>query len=77
MALEKESETYRRELPNLLGQEGKFALVFEDELTVYDTYEDAIKSGYEKYALKPFMVKKIAAVEQVQFFTRDFSPCRT
>lgn len=78
MALEKETQTYERELANLLQQEGKFALIHEDEVGgVYDTYEDALKGGYEKYGLGPFLVKRIQAVEQVQYFTRDIVPCRT
>jgi hypothetical protein len=78
MALEKEMQTYERELPNLLQQEGKFALIHGVEVGgVYDTYEDALKAGYEKYGLGPFLVKRIQAVEQVQFFTRDIVPCRT
>ena len=33
MALEKEIETYRRELPNLLGNEGKFVVVENDKIS--------------------------------------------
>ena len=78
MALEQEIKTYERELPNLLQHEGKFALIHGDEVAgVYDTYEDALKAGYEKYELKPFLVKRIQAIEQVEYFTRDLIPCRT
>ena len=78
MALEQEMKTYQRELPSLLQHEGKFALIHEDEVAgPYDTYEDALKAGYEKYDLRPFLVKRIQAIEQVQYFTRDFVPCRT
>jgi hypothetical protein len=78
MALEQEMRTYQRELPNLLQHEGKFALVHGDEVAgPYDTYQDALKAGYEKYDLKPFLVKCIQAIEQVQYFTRDLVLCRT
>ncbi|MBK8267029.1 MAG: retroviral-like aspartic protease [Planctomycetes bacterium] len=75
MALEKEIATYKRELPNLTGQDGKFALVYQDEMGgIFDTYDDALKTGYEKYGLEPFMVKRIESVEQVQFFySRSFA----
>jgi hypothetical protein len=80
MALEKEVETLKRELPNLLADEGKYVVVSGDKiLGTYSAYEDALKVGYEKCGLKPFLVKKIQSVEQVQFFSRDlcFEPCRT
>jgi hypothetical protein len=72
MALEKELETYKRELPSLLKDEGKFVLIRDDEVEgSYDTYEDALKIGYGKFGLKDFMVKKIQANERPVFFTRD------
>ena len=78
MSLEQEMQTYERELPHLLPQEGKFALVHGSDVAgVYDTYDDALKAGYEKYGLGPFLVKRIQAVEQVQYFTRPIVPCRT
>ena len=79
MLLERELETYKRALPTLQAQEGKFVLIHEDEVVdTFGTYEDAIKEGYERYALKPFLVKQIHAVEQVQFITRYLgSPCLT
>jgi len=79
MALEKELETFKRELPNLLPMEGRFAVICGDKITgVYVSYEDALKVGYEKCGLNPFLVKKIQAVEQVQYFSRDLDfACRT
>jgi len=79
MALEKELETFKRELPNLLAEEGKFVVISGDHVAgIYASYEDALKVGYEKCGLKPFLVKKIQAVEQVQYFSRDLAfPCRT
>ena len=72
MALEKELQTFKRELPNLLAQEGKFVVICGDQITgIYVTYEDDLKVGYDKCGLNPFLVKKIQAVEQVQYFTRD------
>lgn len=72
MALEQELKTYQRELPSLLPQQGKFALIQDDRvIDVFGTYEDALKAGYKVAGLNPFMVKQIQAVEQVQFITRD------
>jgi hypothetical protein len=63
MALEKELETFKRELPNLLAQEGKYVVVSGDDIVgVFAAYEDALTVGYEKCGLKPFLVKKIQAI---------------
>lgn len=48
MALEKELETYGRELQRLLPSAGKFVLIKDDQvMDVYDTYTDALKIGGE------------------------------
>lgn len=77
MPLEKELETYKRELPNLLSEDGKFVLIHEDEVVgTFTSYQDAINEGYGKFGLKPFLVKQIAAVEKVQYITRMIEmPC--
>jgi hypothetical protein len=69
-------ETYSRELPKLLQDEGKFVLIFADQVVgIFGTYEDALMAGYEKFQLKPFLVKRIQAVETVHQFSRPlFSP---
>jgi hypothetical protein len=76
MVLEKELETYQKELPSMLGQEGKFVLIHNgDRIGVFGTYEDALKEGYRDFGLEPFLVKQIHATEQVQYITRLFDPC--
>jgi hypothetical protein len=78
MALEKEQQTYVRELPSLLALAGKFALVHGDAVAgTFDTYADALNVGYEKFGLEPFLVKQIMAVEQIQCFSRDLRLCPT
>ena len=77
MALEKELETYKKKLPELLANEGKFVLIHGDQVVdVYGTYEDAIKEGYLKFQLAPFLVKQIQSIEQVQCISR-LVPCHT
>jgi len=72
MALEKELAVYERELERLLADEGRFVLIFEDQiLGIFDTYEDALQKGYEKAGIKPFLVKKIESTESIHFFSRD------
>ena len=44
MALEKEIETYNRELPNLLAEQGKFVVIHGDKIIgTFVSYEDALK----------------------------------
>jgi hypothetical protein len=76
MALEKELATYKNKLPELKESEGKFVLIHGDQIVdVYTSYEDAIKEGYAKFKLEPFLVKQIHSVEQVQFISRFADPC--
>jgi hypothetical protein len=63
-ALATEYATYLNHLPRLAHEEGKFALIHHSDLAgVYETYQDALAAGYEKFGLKPFLVKQIAATE--------------
>ncbi len=74
--LNTELNTYKDALPTLLGQIGKYVVIKGQEIVgIYDSYEDALKFGYGKFNLDPFLVKRIAPSEQVSFFTRDFRAC--
>jgi hypothetical protein len=76
MALEKELITYKNSLPKLKDKEGKFVLIHGDDIIeTFTSYEDAIKEGYAKFKLEPFLVKQIHAIEQVQFISRFVDPC--
>jgi hypothetical protein len=78
MALELELETYKSKFPELKENEGKVVLIHgADVVDLYGTYEDAIKEGYAKFKLEPFLVKRIQSVEQVQFISRMLDPCHT
>lgn len=71
-ALETELKTYHQLLPSLLAEQGKFALIAGDALLdVYSAYEDALKAGYARCGMNPFLVKRISAEEQIAYFTRD------
>lgn len=75
--LETELAAFERIKPDLLSEAGKFAVMSDRELLgVYVSYEDALKIGYEKCGLKPFLVKQIQIIEPVVFFSRGISvPC--
>jgi hypothetical protein len=77
MALERELETYHSKLPELKAEhEGKFVLIHGDEVVdTFSSYDDAIKAGYSRFGLSPFLVKQIRALEQVKFVSRFVDPC--
>jgi hypothetical protein len=63
-----EWEAYRREVGRLLaeGQEGKFALIKGDEIVgIYDTWDEARRTGLEKYLREPHTVRPILSQEPV------------
>ena len=66
MVLDTEIQTYERELPSLLSNEGKFVLIRKTDVAgFFDTYEDAVQAGYDRFGLDPFLVKRVEAVEEV------------
>lgn len=70
--LSEELQTYDRLLPTLMSDEGKFAVIARGQLLgVFASYEDALREGYKAQKLEPFLVKKIAATENIYYFTRD------
>jgi hypothetical protein len=72
--LEQELATYARKLPELTAQSGKFVLIKGDTVEgVFDTYADALKIGYDRFKLEPFLVKQIGPEVQVLQFSRDFA----
>jgi hypothetical protein len=78
MALEQELATYNAKLPEMKEHEGKFVLIHgPDIIDYFGAYEDAIKEGYAKFKLEPFLVKQIQSVEQVHLISRLLAPCHT
>lgn len=85
MALERELQTYERELPNLRAHEGRYALIHGDNVVgIFDTFTDALTAGYDRFGLEPFMAQPIET-EPADVLTPDFNddrddddtPCRT
>lgn len=70
----KELAAYAAKLSELQQHSGKFVLIKEDKIEgVFDSYADALKFGYDRFKLEPFLVKQIAPSERVLFFTRELS----
>ena len=76
--LRAEIETYEKHKSQLIAEsEGKYVLVHEEQIAgVWDTYQDALRVGYNRFGLRPFLVKQIQGVETVQHFTRDIPRCQ-
>lgn len=71
---EVERRTYETHLPELLGSVGKFVLILDERIDgPFDTYEAALDAGYQKHGVRPFLVKRVGAVEPVQYFSRDLA----
>jgi hypothetical protein len=67
MELDRELETFQKELPRLLKDyAGKYALVFGDRVdSIWDTEEEALDAGDDRFGLAPYLVKRILKEEPV------------
>lgn len=72
LTLQDEARTFDAALPRMLQQnEGRFAVIRGQDIgQILDTYEEALRWGYEHHGLAPFLVKQINAVETVAQFSR-------
>jgi len=77
MALEQELQAFKAGLPTWKAEhEGQFALIKGSELVDFFTsYDDALKVGYSRFGLEPFLVKQVHAFEHAQFASRLIEPC--
>lgn len=71
--LSKEIETYKKNKQMLLKESsGKFVLIKGDKIiNIFDTSNDAIKVGIDKFGNTPFLVKQILEIEPTQNFTSN------
>ena len=73
-----ELETYNKNKTELLKENvRKYVLIKGKEIiNVFDTQNDAIKVGIDKFGNTPFLVKKIEEVESKQNFTSNLIRAR-
>lgn len=72
MSLEREKKTYKEKLPELREHVGQYALIKGEEVVdLFGSYEDALRDGYRRFGMEPFLVKMIEGDEGVHFITRD------
>ncbi len=71
--LAQEIAVYKRKLPEWEGRDGKYVLIKgEDYHEFFSSYEDALKHGYEKFGLEPFLVKQVSTIESIHSISRLF-----
>jgi hypothetical protein len=78
MVLEKELETFHRELPKLLAEHpGEFVLIGGDRVDSFWPTEDAgYEAGCQRFGLEPFLVKQVQPHETpVSIFVAVKPPC--
>lgn len=65
-SLRQELEIYDAHREQLLGEaRGKYVLIRGDSIiATYDTEQDAINEGYRQFGNVPFLVKRIAALDE-------------
>jgi hypothetical protein len=75
----KELEAFRRLLPELLSDganQGKFALFHSDLCEgIFESFDEALEAGYDRFGLEPFLVKEVVASEKPVFFSRNIDQC--
>jgi hypothetical protein len=66
MILDREMATYRAKLPELLEKyAGRYVLIHgEDVIGVWDTKEQALNEGLERWLFEAYLVKQIVANEK-------------
>lgn len=76
MALEREIETYRNKLPELLANEGKYVVIHGEEIVgTFDGLGDALRAGYERFLNEAFLVRQVSKEEKVLYLPRNLRPC--
>jgi hypothetical protein len=67
--LKAEIATYQQHRSRLVAEaEGKYVLIHDSDVVgTYDTYEDALNTGYKQFGLGPFMVQQIRSVDDIQY----------
>jgi hypothetical protein len=70
--LKTEIETFAKSKNSLLAEsKGKFVLIKGQNIVgTFVSYEDALSEGYKQFGNKPFLVKEINPVEEINYFTR-------
>lgn len=78
MALEKELKSYKEHIHEWSEHEGQYVLIKDESAAgFFSSYDDALRAGYEKFKLEPFLVKRVSSLDHVHFVSRLFDPCHS
>ena len=70
-----ESRTYETHVSEWASHEGEFVLIRGSEVIgFFETYEEALSQGYQRFGLVPFFVKKVLQQHQGHFVSRLVAP---
>ncbi len=73
--LKEEMATYEAHLPEWTEQEGRFVVIRGTEVVdFFETYEKALRTGYVRFGVVPFLVKQVRRKRQALFVTRMVAP---
>lgn len=78
MDFDQELKTYQENLMDLVANEGAFVVIRGETIAgAFDTYEDTLREGYERFGVVPFLVKQIhrPEAEPIHYFSRDLPKC--
>jgi hypothetical protein len=75
-----EIATFARELPRLLAndEEGRWVVIHLEELIgIWDTVDDALQSGYERFPLEPFLVRQLRSEQSAAHVPGQRMSCQS
>lgn len=79
MVLEREWRLFVEEMPRLLkeGNRGKYVLICGEKMDgIWDTLEEALAAGYDRFGLQPFLAQEINDKPEPRYFSHNLTPCR-
>ncbi|MYF71779.1 MAG: hypothetical protein F4053_17470 [Proteobacteria bacterium] len=79
MAERRELSVYQRNVKEWSADHaGQYVLIKHDEVCgFYESYDDALTAGYDRFGLESFFIKQINVTEQAHHITRFVDTCRT
>ena len=76
----RDSTAFQRELPRLLAEPancGRFALLHNEQvIELFDTFEEGVQAGYDRFGLLPFLVLEVNDHPEPLYFSRNIQPCQ-